>query len=441
MVNQPSHLEFTNRFAVPPPTEENFQHVKNHPITYIFSKPVNDVSYHFKSQNDEYTRNLVPPPPLAVFQDTNTVKPFKLNTKANENVNIVASTEPIIKLNDFGSNIQFGRKPVEIQENLVPQLPPPFEQNFAFQKQFSKPKEQAVDVQVTKEKLKVFHSHQPTNFNTNVPDYIDYDFHALKKPVQFPKLQTYEVTEGKWVDNPNPFTFTFTKSQPIMAQPLIQLPTASPQLVTEPIVELNVPPFLPTPYKPEGVVPTSPTQSEVSTVFSQVSTKMNRYKNEALTTNPLFFDVKDVSTHYPILGKPEPKPESPTNNPLLADLNAEISNEITTMVTTASKLPQQNKSRRRRPRPRRPSTTTTTTTTEEPVPTENYSLEKIEENFEASVETERTQIRRRPRPNRHRTNNIEERPVRYRTTTPPGEGEDNNEKPVRTRNRSRHRGE
>ncbi|XP_018566009.1 proteoglycan 4-like [Anoplophora glabripennis] len=437
VVNQPSYIEFANRFALPP-TEDNFQ-VKNHPITYIFSKPGND-QYQFTSQNDEYTRNLVPPPPLAIFQqDANKLKPIKVNTNIN-NENVIASTEPIIKLSDFGSNIQFGRKPVEIQENLVPQLPPPFEQNFAFQKQFNKPKEQTVDVQVTKEKFKVFHSNQPVNYNTNAPDYIDYDFHSLKKPVQYPKLQTYEVTEGKWVDNPNPFTFTITKSQPIVAQPLRQLSTAVPQLVTEPIVELNVPPFLPTPYKPQGAVPTSPTQGEVSTIFSQVSTKMNRYKNEALTTNPFFFDVKEVSTHYPILGKPELKPESPTNNPLPMDSNGEISNEITTM-TPMTKPPQQNKSRRRRPRPRRPSTTTTTTTTEEPVPTENYNLQKIEELFEGvSIETEKPQIRRRPRPNRYRTNNIEDRPTRYRTTTPPSETEESNEKQIRTRNRSRNRG-
>ncbi|KAJ8924102.1 hypothetical protein NQ315_006884 [Exocentrus adspersus] len=416
LVNQQGNTEFVSRFALPP-TEENFQNAKNHPVTYIFSKPTNDVPYQFKSQNDEYTRNLVPPPPLAMFQqDTDKIKPIKLSQKVTENV--VASTEPVVKFADLNNNVQFGIKP-SVQENLVPQLQPPFEQNFAFQKQI--PKGQAVDVQVTKEKFKVFHSNPPVNYNTNLP-----------------KVQTYEVTEGKWIDSPNPFTFSITRAQPLIAQPLQQMtPTARPQLVTEPIVELNLPPFLPTPYRPENAVPTSPTQSEISTIFSQVSTKMNRYKNEALTTNPFFFDVKEVSTHYPILGVPE----SPTSDPM--NLNSEVLNEITTAVPVTNKTPQTTKSRRRRPRPRRPSsttTTTTTTTTEEPVAMESYESQKTEENVEeVSTETERPQ-RRRPKPNRIRQSSSEERPLRYRTTTPPSEGDESHEKRVRTRHRTRQRG-
>lgn len=75
-------------------------------------------------------------------------------------------------------------------------------------------------------------------------------------------------------------------------------------------MDLSVSPFLPTPYKPENVIlPTSPTQDEAATVFTQVSNKMNKYRNDALKESPLFFDIKEVSTHYPILGNPESQSE------------------------------------------------------------------------------------------------------------------------------------
>ncbi|KAJ8936629.1 hypothetical protein NQ314_012245 [Rhamnusium bicolor] len=402
-VNQPSaNIDFGNRFALPQ-SNDNYQQYKSHPITYIFSKAptqANEIHYQFKNQNDDYTRNLVPPP-LSRFQP----EPEKLTkTQAATNENVVAVTEPIIKsiqFGDFGNNVQqFGLKPPKPQENFVPQSLPQFQQNFSFQKLDTKPKEQAIDVQVTKEKFKVFHSDIPNSYKPGIPEYIDYDFHSVKRPSVLPKLQTYEVTEGKWVDSPNPYTFNYPESQQILPQRLIRLPTARPQLIVEPIVELNVPPFLPTPYKPQGVVPTSPTQSEASTVFSKVSTKMNRFKNEALTTNPLFFDVKEVSTHYPILGKPGPKPDSSTNSLMSMDANSEISNEITTlrqeievettMLPTTIRVPQRTKTRRRRPQPRRP--ISTSTTTEDPPPTASYELQKTQENYEEmSVETERPQ--------------------------------------------------
>ncbi|KAJ8963451.1 hypothetical protein NQ318_018933 [Aromia moschata] len=379
-----THVDFGNGFVIPPPSE-NFQQFKSNPVLVFTQTPAPS-----RFQNDVYTRNLVPPP----FQQ----EPERAKVKD-------AVTESAFRLSDFNAQ-QFAPKPApQFQENLVPQLASPFEQGFAFQKPFGKPKDAGADVQVTKEKLKVFHANAQI-YNPN--DYPDYEFHAVKKPANLPKLQTYEVTEGKWIDNPNPFTFNFMDVQPAGPPKIVTLPSARPT----PIVELNVSPFLPTPYRPEGALPTSPTQREVSTVFSQVSSKMNRYKNEALTTNPLFFDVKEVSTHYPILGQPSPIPDP---NP--TDVNGELSNEITTprqvqiVEEIAPKVTKRPKHRRRRPQPRRTTTTSTTTampTTTEDVPvTESYEVQKTQDNYEeASMEvTERPYRRQRPRPHRIRTNN------------------------------------
>ncbi|KAJ8979223.1 hypothetical protein NQ317_019075 [Molorchus minor] len=422
-INPSSQIDFNNGFILPPATD-NFQQFKSQPV------------------------NLVPPPPGRFQQDKEKLRTTKTTPPFKDNAPPV--TESVIKLNDFNNKVQqFNLNPVQFQENLVPQLPPPFEQSFAFQKQFNKPKERP-DVQVTKEKLKVFHSNTPV-YPSN--DYVEYDFHAVKKPENSPKLQTYEVTEGKWVDSPTPFSFTFRGAQqpPVLPQKLIMLPTANPQkfktLPTaqpEPSVELHVPQFLPTPYRPEGAVPTSPTQGEVSTVFTQISTKMNRYKNEALTTNPLFFDVKEVSTHYPILGHPG-----------VAPTGSEISNDISTMKmqaneeikATAMPPTKRQKTRRRRPQPRTPPTTTIPTTTitdAETAVTENYETQKAQAALEeVSTETERPARRQRPKPNRVRinTNNYEEDAtekrvrgrLRHRQRGPFGAKTDIKNEPVRKR--------
>lgn len=190
-------------------------------------------------------------------------------------------------------------------------------------------------------------------------------------------------------------------------------------------MELNLPPFLPTPFKPEGTA-ASPSQPEVSTIFNQVSAKMNKHKHEQLSNNPLFFNVKEVSTHYPVIGSPEFTSEAQsTDTPLPMNENGEISNDIT---TTQKPKP---KPRRRRPQPRRP---TTTTTTEEPS-TENlsYELQKMQESYEMSFETEAPPKKIRQRPNRYRTNPSSDN---YRTTT---SATDIDETSVENRSRGRHR--
>lgn len=159
-------------------------------MTYIYSKGP------FKSQSDEYTRNLVPPPLHRIpnqDKDKENLK-TKHSSKFNDNVVVPSIQEPV----SFGIKqiAQFGLRPHQLQENLVSQLH--FEPNYSFQKQI-KPKEPAVDVQVTKEKFKVFHNEVAPNLsNKPPPQYVDYTFHGLSSvQPNLPKLQTYEVTEGK----------------------------------------------------------------------------------------------------------------------------------------------------------------------------------------------------------------------------------------------------
>ncbi|KAG5861809.1 hypothetical protein JTB14_024362 [Gonioctena quinquepunctata] len=446
-VNQPNSQIGINRFPQPPIKDSVFEQVKSQPLTYVFQK-----------LKDEYTRNLVPPPPAPsrFLIEKEKLKTSKFPAQLKDNVATVS--EPVIEFHDSALQ-HFGGKAPQVQDNLV-QFSFPFGQHGLLPNPFGY-KEQAIDVQVTKEQLKVLHNNQPNRFNQKPLEYVDYDFHSPSSPIQLPKLQTYEVTEGKWVDNPNPYSFNFQQTQVFPQRVKKPTGSTSPQFTHEPIVELNLPPFLPTPYRPPGAPPTYSTQSEASTVFSQVSTKMNKYKDEAMTMNPLFFDLKEVSTHYPILGKPEIENPSVTGE-----------NEITTERTK----------KRRRPQPRRTTTPAPiTTTTEEPTTTENYDFRKNQNSLEApqSEETERPFRRQRPnrirtgvtgsgsfeneeRPTRYRTTppreaeseerplryrttpqpseiDNEERPLRYRTTPPPDESDDGGEKRIRGRNRYRQR--
>ncbi|CAG9820415.1 unnamed protein product [Phaedon cochleariae] len=299
-VNQPnSHVE-VNRFPHPPTNDDVFEQFKSQ--TLVFPK--------LKNQQDEYTRNLVPPPALRHLAEKEKLKSGKIPAHFKDNVATVS--EPVIEFHDLGLQ-GFVQPQPPVQENLV-QVSEPYGQALEAFRQRYRPDEPAIDVQVTKEKVKEWQNTLPNRVNPKVPQYVDYDFHSLTNQGHFPKLQTYEVTEGKWSDNPDPYTFVYHQPQ----QPQPQQPqqpqqarqpssspgnSARPQLIAEPSVELHVPPFLPTPYRPLGPFPTSSTHSEASTVFSKVSEKMNRYKGQALADNPLFFDIKEVSTHYPILGE------------------------------------------------------------------------------------------------------------------------------------------
>nr|CAH7732108.1 unnamed protein product [Callosobruchus chinensis] len=183
--NQPhAHIEFTNRF---PPSSSNFEQFKSNPVTYIFSK---GQPQQFKNQNDEYTRNLVPPPLSRIPQDKLKLKNVP---KLQDNVIVPSVTEAVINFDNFAAIKNFGARP-QIQENLVP-----FGQNFGFPSHQYKPKDHVSDVQVTKENVKYHHPSTPgglSNFrNQPLPDF-GFDFRSTTNPAQPPRLQTYEVTEA-----------------------------------------------------------------------------------------------------------------------------------------------------------------------------------------------------------------------------------------------------
>ncbi|KAH1007589.1 hypothetical protein HUJ04_004802 [Dendroctonus ponderosae] len=416
--------------------------------TYFLAQP---------AQNDDYSRNLVPPPRSRGQQ----------KGKQDTKISLYAFKEG--PSTDSSAHVpQFGARP----NQFLPQVVPTYEfSSQQQQQQQPRPqtlKEQAVDVQVTKENLKQYTpsgAPSPATFgpiparNSFPIGYVDYNFQK-SSPSNSPSPLTYEVTEGKWIDTPSQqyqfrpqdgfFQFQNIRQAPPNARPglLFQAEgsTPSPPVFQAPLVDLSVPAFLPTPYKTEGtVIPTSPTQSEAATVFAQVSNKMNKYRNNALQESPLFFDIKDVSTHYPILGKPEVQSEDGTDYPVGLKETGEISNEITTTqkervrrptkqpVTQPTSTRDPTKARitnRRKPRPRKPSTTTT-----EAPSAETYEPIKSHENVEeAPIEVERPLRRRRPKPTGYRPQeaqaHVEQEPIQNQ--------KDAEEEPA-TRQRGRHR--
>lgn len=243
----PSHIEFANHFPIPNSEDELYQLVRAPVHQYVIPKaPVsNDVHYTFQNP-DEFNRNV----PLS---------PYKFeSTKEKKKV-----------------------KDVPRQEALVQNVHP-------FHVSTPQPSKQ-VEVHVTKEKLKVFHNAIPSNYNP----LDDYDYRPVKSTVSQKRPATYEVTEGKWNQETPVFQYHYT------TPPKQRVPT---RVFTE-----ESKPFLPTPIKPESVPPTLPTESEISTIYNQV--KINRQnippsRSEFSTPTPInFFDVKEVSTHFPILGK------------------------------------------------------------------------------------------------------------------------------------------
>ncbi|XP_066262865.1 enolase-phosphatase E1-like [Euwallacea similis] len=401
ITQQGAHLELS-RFPLPA------DNILQRP-TFFVAKPL---------QNEDFHRNLVPPPPRTRNQQKSKV----------DTISLYAFKEG--PATDATSNVpQFGGRP----NQYLSQVSSAFDHSSQPQKTGPKVKEQTVDVQVTKESLKQYSQGvAPAAFGTvpgrnNFPiGYVDYDFQK-PRPSNAPSTLTYEVTEGKWLDTPS-HQYQFRPQDAFFQYQNIRqpgLPNARPGLLFQsvsssgpppifqaPIVDLNVSPFLPTPYKPESVIlPTSPTQNEAATVFNKVSNKVNKLRNNALKENP--FEIKDVSTHYPILGKPEYQSESGTDMPLPINDNGEISNEITTTQNerekerprrplavpatppTSTRDPTRARiSNRRRPRPKKPMTTT-----EEPVVVESYESMKSQENLEETpVEIEKPQRRRRPRP-------------------------------------------
>lgn len=343
-------LDFGNQFSLQNDVFPNFNPGHN-----FLSRPQGES--HFSPQNDEYTRNLLPPPLVPKKQNKQTTKPLVTTTESSTSKNLQFNVQ------------KYTPQSVDVQ----------FNDN---QQQFNPNKEKTVELQVTKEKLQVFHNTVPTNHNLQQTfnDYRTRNQASLTPP----HLQAYEVTEGKfWQETPN----IYKQQQFATVFPEIPTHKKRPSLteLQPPTQESADIPFLPTPFQPENLAPTSPTQSEVSTIFTKLSLKQKTQAN----SDPSLYDVKEVSTHYPILGSPIQEiinTEVPNNNEDVTTKEIEVT-DVPIMVR------QRPKQRRRRPGYR------LRTTTEEIMPvTENYEMEKA-----VDVPPSRRPLRRRP--------------IRYRTTT------------------------
>ncbi|KAK4885423.1 hypothetical protein RN001_001694 [Aquatica leii] len=409
--------------------------------TYLLQNrnPIQIEGNNFFNQNDEYTRNLVPPP----YKEHQTTKEKPKTQKPKERPTV--ATEPAATINN--PTLVIGKhKDRTVPDNIVVQLPPAFEASqFQFHSQLSSDRE-PVEIQVTKEKLNVFHNSVPNNYNPN-EEYIQehkpiedtkifsyeisqpikskihhskkqievqpisiFETHkheSVKKVSEAPHFPTYEVTEDKqWQESP-PLFFS-TKPSVIKSPPINE---QSPQTNFV---------FLPTPYRPDSSVPTSSTQNEVASIYSKLNLRNRQHANEHSTVNPNYFDIKEVSTHYPIVGKPETPTifSVPTSSG-----NTEFPNEITVIndekqvyqyveepvhTTPPTTLPPVRDWQSQRPRPpsqrrRRP---LHRTTTEEPLPTEDYSFIKSQSSEEHSHFDETQKPKRRRRPSRVRTTHL-----------------------------------
>lgn len=401
-------FEFSNQFVVPGANDNFFRQYTTLPNGFT-GKPA-EPHFPIQIQSDDYIRNLVPPP-YKFYQEKNKLKnKFNLKTK-----------ETVTESNRITNNPQFGNKPASVQHamyvphNIDVQVSPPQDNSFGKKPSEDKDeKEKAVELQVTKEKLQTFHNTvPPPTFNSGFDNSNNFNnnYKTISStndiPPPLPSLPTYEVTEANlWQDSLFQTQFpTQISDLQIKNQQKRPLENRNP----------SASPFLPTPFKSEALIPTSPTQSEVSTIFTKLSLKQ---KVQA-TANPLFFDVKEVSTHYPIIGSPnlEYNPEQVESNK-----TPDIPNEITTYkdqtdnknqlssvdsqaaVPVIKELPNKTRLKHRQRRPgahlSRP------TTTEESVVTVATEAEKIK-----NEEITEKPVRRR-------------RPIRYRTTTAASISED-----------------
>lgn len=430
-----------NHFAgIQNPNGEIYQTLDNVPVQqFVFPKqnPQNNIFYGFQNQNDEYTRNLVPPPFKQFSEkDKNRIKQFykqkdqiadlapiinELVAGKHKNVQKLNLNERPVHVNERPVN--FNERPVNLNDrplNSNERLPNTNERptNFNKPSQFSASQNDQ-EVQITKEKFKVFHNNIPSNYNQNeeyFPNYL-----TVKNPSETPKLQMYEVTEGKdWQEQAvqqynmrNPEYQLLEIQLPKEGQEQKfqenrdvrkQIPFNTEQFLVVPSngqsVQINkakvseIKPFLPTPYLPDLSKPTIATQSEISTVYNEIA-QVNRLKNEYQARDPSFFDVKEVSTHLPIVGNPfEEQFQTTTVQPV-----DEIDEVIVTIAPPDFSNDNRNRNNFRR---RRPGHRQRTTTTTENVPVmEVYGGEK---------ENESEEVTQRQRP-------LRRRPTRYRTTT------------------------
>lgn len=436
--------------------------------------PIQNNGNLYINPNDQYTRNLVPPP---YNSKPNGNKQKEQGHLTNEQPPHLHNPQLVI-----GKHKEPIRHKPVIPENVVVQLPPPFPQSHfesSFGPQHTKERD-PVEVQVTKEKLKVYHNNIPINYSPVPNQYQQFELHSVNKPLdqsqiyayenfdiskqkQEPKLHsfrkpvaesfsifndgkhesyrkplseppqspTYEVTEGKpWQDRYQPFLST----RPPVTQAPLTSPTP-PRVEQQPLEFV----FLPTPYDPDSAVPTASTQDEISTIYAELNHRKRPSTTDYYSTlDPNIFNIKDVSTHYPIVGRPE----SPTvySRPANSE-SLEFSNDITTTTKENKPEPVQTyqqveelesttripttrdwQSQRHRPQQRRrkPTQRVRTTTTEETIATtEPYDVHKVQYSSEENYSNESQQPQRRRRPTRIRTSPTTTEFTRYESTSRP----------------------
>lgn len=381
-------IDYGNRFSPQNDVYQQYSTLQN-----FVPKPTQQPDSHFALQNDDYTRNLVPPPYKGKTKNKPTGKPSSPAAEASTTVR---------NLHFNVNNQEFVHKTKFTPQIIDVQVPPPLESSSSFNFKPSQ-KEKAVELQVTKEELQVFHNSIPPNYNFQQPEFFEFNnYRTVSKPTEIPppvpqKAQTYEVTEDKiWHEVPD----AYRRQQFASRAPEVASTTRRPSLteLKPPTQEAVDALFLPTPFKPDSLLPTSPTQSEVSTIFEQLSQKQ---RNKP-TANPSQYDVKEVSTHYPILGNLFGEFQTTT-------MQSETMNEITTNkpmekevdIEEPPRIRQRGKHRRRRPGHR------FRTTTEESL--------AVTENYDNESKTPDEEVSRRP---------LRRRPIRYRTTTPSAQEEE-----------------
>lgn len=327
----------------------------------------------FYNQNDEYTRNLVPPPPI---------KPAEIQESAEKQKIVTQNSKQFLlkTKDDFGS---LG-------------FPPKF--NYE-----TRPH----DLEITREKVREFHTTlAPPIFSKGTTEaYSTIKF--TNKPINF--NHGYEVTEDKRWQESSPYYQPFSR------------PTTPVRLQTYPTILPNyqeTTQFLPTPF-----IETFPTinPQEVSTVYSEVA-KLNRQNYL-----PNQYNIKEVATHFPIFEVKSPILQNTKvaqntqvhNEEIVKKIvpdNSQVTEEYIPSTQEPTRAPKPTRTRQnvRRRRPTRPTTT------------ESY---EISTEAQPEVTSERPRRRRPMKPVRPTENSDETRAVRRRPKPPVQEEEPENYPP------------
>lgn len=289
----------------------------------------------FFNQGEDFTRNLVPPP---------AVKPKEVNEKK-------------VLLSNPSGFILPQQKPFQ---DVIPI------HNYGFGES---------DLEITKENIREYHTTVAPLVYTKATEYT----------TKFTKPKStfgYEVTEEKhWQENTPYFRLFGSGTTPFKP---VTYPTAIPEVV--PNLETTM--FLPTPFKPEPSFPTSPTQSEVSTIYSQLSKRP--YHDQK-------YNIKEVATHFPIF-EPQPIPTHvlvPVNKhseTTTVRYEPEEATQVFVQPTqeTTTKFPSRNRLSQRRRRPTRPPVV------DEDVPKRRRPSKYHQEVMDHVPEPTRATIRRKP---------------------------------------------